>query len=413
MADDFPFLAHLEVLPAWERAAGHFLARGGVVMVLGAPDTGKSTLCRYLVYRAYAAGQRVALVDLDVGQSHLGPPTTLGLGLYPPRRPGDDGLFPEGLYFIGQTSPVGAILEVTVGCRVLADLALSQGVSRVVVNTSGFVQGLGALRLKRSQAELLQPALILGLQRDRELEPLLRGLGGDRRKEKAGEVSKEGRGPSPPIPTIPPQGRGSEVSTSFDNNSDSLLPYAGEEDKIISGWPLMRLAVSGRAARRAPAERRRYREERFRRYFHRARPLKLPWRSLVWEGLPWGRGVPLAPGELRQLHRALGVVPLYGEAQGRRLVLLLAAAPREHLGPSPAPWDQVHWLSWPSLHFKLVGLLDGRRRTLSLGLILPEAWDPAALALWTPLAEPASAGVHFVKVGKLHVSPQGQELDDV
>jgi len=83
-SEDFPFLARLEVLPEWEAAAGRFLELGGAVMVLGAPDTGKSTLCRYLVYRAFAAGHPAALVDLDLGQSHLGPPTTLALALILP-----------------------------------------------------------------------------------------------------------------------------------------------------------------------------------------------------------------------------------------------------------------------------------------------------------------------------------------
>ena len=55
-SEDFPFLARLEVLPEWEVAARRFLELGGAVLVLGAPDTGKSTLCRYLVYRAFAAG---------------------------------------------------------------------------------------------------------------------------------------------------------------------------------------------------------------------------------------------------------------------------------------------------------------------------------------------------------------------
>ncbi len=87
-----------------------------------------------------------------------GPPASLGLGLFPPLRPGDDSLFPQGLYFIGQTSPPGAILETAAGCRVLADEAASRGITRLVVNTSGFVQGPGALRLKKAQAELLQPA---------------------------------------------------------------------------------------------------------------------------------------------------------------------------------------------------------------------------------------------------------------
>jgi polynucleotide 5'-hydroxyl-kinase GRC3/NOL9 len=361
--DLFPFLAHLEVPPAWEDAARLFLDRGGTVMVLGAPDTGKSTLSRYLVYKTFAAGLRAALVDLDLGQSHLGPPGALGLDLFPPRLPGDNSLFPESLYFIGQTSPVGSILDVTVGCRVLVDQATGQGIDRVVVNTSGLVHGPAAVRLKRTEVELLHPHLVLALQREQELEPLLQTLGGD-------------AGGSPPP----------------------------------SGWAVLRLPVSERAIRKTPEDRRRYREERFRRYFQTARRLALPWRSLVWEGLPWGRGEPLPPEELQQCSQNLGVPVLYGESSGGRKLVLVEEPPRES---PPSPDHSLHWLTWSGMHLRLVGLLDGARRTLALGLILPSTWDPEEMVFWTPLTPEAAPGVRFLKVGKMRITLTGKELIDV
>jgi len=362
--DHFPFLARLEVPPAWVDAARLFLELGGPVMVLGAPDTGKSTLGRYLMYKAFAAGLPAALVDLDLGQSHLGPPATLGLGLFPPRIPGDDSLFPEGLYFVGQTSPLGNILEVAVGCRVLADQAARRGINRMVVNTSGLVHGLGALRLKRSQMELLQPPLILALQREQELEPLLQALGGQ---------------------TIP---------------GDSL-----------AGRTILRLPISSRTTRKTPDDRRRYREERFRRYFQEARRLALPWRSLVWEGLPWRRGEPLDPEELQRFHQTLGVPVLYGEAEESRKMLLLEEPPR--VNPKLPAGESLHWLTWESLHLRLVGLLDGDRRTLALGLILPSAWNPEEMVFWTPLISDGPSQVRFLKVGKMRLTLTGKELDYV
>jgi polynucleotide 5'-hydroxyl-kinase GRC3/NOL9 len=378
--EHFPFLARIEVLPEWDEAARRFLGLGGVAMVLGAPDTGKSTLSRYLVYRAYCRGQPVALVDLDLGQSHLGPPATLGLGLFPPRLPGEEGLSPEGLYFIGQTSPLGATLEVAVGCRALMDLAARRGVTRVVVNTSGWVQGLPAQRLKRAQVELLQPSLILALEREQELAPLLRALG---------------------------------CGTSLgDSLSSETPPLLGEGNNEISGWPVIRLPVSSRVTLRSPEERRRYREERFRRYFQGARKITLPWRSLVWEGLPWGQGEPLGAAALEQFHRDLGVKVLHGESRGRGAVLLLAEPPPPHLHLSLPEEGRgpVQWLSWPALHFRLVGLLDAAHRSLALGLILPSHWDPEALALWTPLPPASAPRVRFLKVGKMKVSLEGREL---
>jgi len=176
-------------------------------------------------------------------------------------------------------------------------------------------------------------------------------------------------------------------------------------------WPIIRLLVSSRASRKTPEARRAYREKRFRRYFQEARRLVLPWRRLVWEGLPWGQGEPLSPQTLAQFRLSLGVPVLYGESRRRRAALLLAEAPPGRLPENfLQDWDRVHWLTWPSHHHRLAGLLDGRRRTLSLGLISPDPWDPENLALWSPLAPELRSRVRFMRVGQLRINQRGQEL---
>src|SRR3712207_2916837 len=66
-----PDHAHAEIdVPAdWAEAARR-LASGpvGRVLLLGAPDAGKSTLARFLCHEARAAGQDVALLDADPAQ---------------------------------------------------------------------------------------------------------------------------------------------------------------------------------------------------------------------------------------------------------------------------------------------------------------------------------------------------------
>lgn len=94
-----------------DRAAGSGAA---VVMVIGGSDTGKTTLVERLAGR-FAGEGPTAVVDLDMGQSHVGPPTTVawarvggageGGGF-----PGWNGLTPDGVYFTGATSPVGSLL---------------------------------------------------------------------------------------------------------------------------------------------------------------------------------------------------------------------------------------------------------------------------------------------------------------
>jgi len=73
----------VEILPEWGRAADAILARPGVVVLLGASDSGKTTLCRILGEHWRAAGRAVGLVDGDIGQSSIGPPATVGLAILP------------------------------------------------------------------------------------------------------------------------------------------------------------------------------------------------------------------------------------------------------------------------------------------------------------------------------------------
>ncbi len=79
-------LSAIDLPPGWEAAATAALAADGVILVLGGPDCGKSTFCRYVLGLAQTAKKQIAFIDGDLGQSHLGPPATLGLNLYPPRE---------------------------------------------------------------------------------------------------------------------------------------------------------------------------------------------------------------------------------------------------------------------------------------------------------------------------------------
>ena len=55
-----------------------------LVCVVGANDTGKSSLCRYLVSHFRQQGRKVALVDADLGQSTLGPPASVSMKVFSP-----------------------------------------------------------------------------------------------------------------------------------------------------------------------------------------------------------------------------------------------------------------------------------------------------------------------------------------
>jgi polynucleotide 5'-hydroxyl-kinase GRC3/NOL9 len=152
-------------------------------MVLGASDTGKSTLARYLFQGLCQHGRCAAYLDADVGQSTLGLPTTLNLALA--GRAGDERFPPQGrevAYFVGATTPRRHMLPQVIGTHRLQQKALALGAEVVVVDTTGLVdQAQGGKALKQWKIELLAPSLVVGLQRRRELEPILWPLRRDAR----------------------------------------------------------------------------------------------------------------------------------------------------------------------------------------------------------------------------------------
>jgi polynucleotide 5'-hydroxyl-kinase GRC3/NOL9 len=145
------------------------------VLLIGGLDSGKSTLAKTMLRAALEAGRTAAFLDGDAGQKSVGPPATVGLKHV--RTPED--LEPEALAqadalgFVGSTSPQGHLLPLVTSLARLHVRAREEGAEFVVVDTSGLVSGIYGQLVKYHKVELLQPDLVVGLQRGEELDPLL------------------------------------------------------------------------------------------------------------------------------------------------------------------------------------------------------------------------------------------------
>jgi polynucleotide 5'-hydroxyl-kinase GRC3/NOL9 len=174
-------VANIVVPPRWKHLAAEDLC--GTVVVIGAPDTGKSTLAAYLYQELHRKGHRAAYLDADVGQSTLGLPTTLNLALA--HEPGNPCFPPQGaraVYFVGAVTPRGHMLPMVTGTHRLQQKAMALGAEVIVVDTTGLVDSCqGGKALKQWKIELLQAGTVIGLQRGRELEPILWPLRRDSR----------------------------------------------------------------------------------------------------------------------------------------------------------------------------------------------------------------------------------------
>ena len=145
------------------------------VLFVGGIDAGKSSLARAVAAYALTLGRSVAYLDGDLGQKTVGPPGTVAMKRI---RSADDLTFErladaDALAFVGSTSPQGHLLPLVTGMARLHGRAVADGADLVVVDTSGMVSGIYGQLVKYHKVELLQPDLVVGLQRGEELAPVL------------------------------------------------------------------------------------------------------------------------------------------------------------------------------------------------------------------------------------------------
>ncbi len=142
-----------------------------LIMVMGASDTGKTTLVECLV-DFLSRKFRVGLVDLDMGQSHVGPPTTIAWGKVSRGFKAWEEIKVEDFYFTGSVSPAGNLLPAIVGGRLMTDKALAAS-DKVVVDTTGLIAEPAGRVLKQNKIDMLSPHIVLALERSGELEHIL------------------------------------------------------------------------------------------------------------------------------------------------------------------------------------------------------------------------------------------------
>lgn len=155
-------------------AIDEIISNGHIIMVLGQVDTGKSTFCRQLASTALEHGLKVAIVDSDVGQSWIGPPTTIGMKIVdkePFSTP-----FPDSFYFVGSITPEKHLLQMIVGSKCIVEKAISLGAELVIIDTTGLISGRIGRALKQNKIDIIKPDHIVCFQRDSELETLIKGV---------------------------------------------------------------------------------------------------------------------------------------------------------------------------------------------------------------------------------------------
>lgn len=341
----------------WKAHIDEIISSAGVTIVVGGIDTGKTSFCALLVNLGLEAGIPTAVVDGDMGQSEIGPPTTVGLGLVDSPIQSVGELKPHSLYFIGYTSPVGHLLATATGVKKLAERAQSLGRRLVIVDTTGLVRGAVGRKLKTHKIELLSPRHIVAIQRIGEAEHFLRLF-----------------------------------DTWEDCTIHRLNPAPGIRPK-------------------SPDFRKRHRAVLLRDYFQNGREHQLPLDKLATSGTWLRTGSPLEPKYLKFAERVLKTPVLHGEVIDRGIYLITARDyNRQGIEELQEQFRTKSIVIVPASRYLnlAVGLMDKHLELLSLGIMRGIDFRAQTVSLFTPLR--STAPVRSICFGALKVRPDGTEI---
>lgn len=287
-------------------------------MVIGASDTGKTTLILTLINELVRESRPCGVLDADMGQSDIGPPTTIGLGGVngPIESLGEAEV--KGIYFVGSISPRGSLLPAVVGTSTMARKAGELGYEHLLINTTGLVRGALGRALKGAKLELVRPDLVIFLQVQAECEPLVQRV--------------------------------------------SHMPQA----RVVV------MAPSEEVKTKSPGERKENRARSLRSYFSGSTVYSLPLQDLYLEGFPFLSGRRLSSREYDAVEEMLETKILWAEEQEEEIRILTAEPVRPecaHVVGTLAQGSLLHTHASDEFENVLTGLYDAAGECYSLGII--------------------------------------------
>jgi len=341
----------------WEDAVELLASQSGAVLLVGATDVGKSTLAVAAANAALRGGRRAAILDADLGQGEVSPPGTLGIVRLEEPVASLAEIKPRAMAFVGDTSAYGHLLSVVQGTRRLLTHSLDRGDDVVYVDTSGLVHGRMAEKLKLTKLTVLNPSLVVVVERQGELERLARLL--------AGQTTA----------------------------------------------PVVRVRSATEVRTKSPVYRRVQRANHFRRHFEHARPLELSAGQLqVLDGWVY-TGTALPARQLRTLSAGLGVPVPHGEVTDDGVYLCVVGKPgREAMNVLQDEFGRKRVTLTPASAFRnlLVGLIGEGGYLVDLGLLQAINFERAFFSVLTSARSVSEVGqLHF---GRLRATIAGAEL---
>ncbi len=343
--------------PEWRAAAEEIEAGSGPVIVVGAPGSGKTTFCIFLAAQFCRRRRRVAWIDADPGQPFIGPPAAFSLALYTDAAELLKRKHPLAMGFIGNTSPVGHLLEAVANLQKLSVRAGELDPSLVLINTCGLVNGGAARELKYQEIDIIAPRYVVAVQRANEVEHL-------------------------------------------------IAPHLQR-----AGLLALRLPASPEARVSTPEARKALREQRFKEYFRGADYQDIALSDVGIHGPGLGTGERLGFRDINLLSKLLQSIVVHAELAADRLFVVTDGEYAEtELFTAKERYNvrEITAIKRSELDYLLVGLNDDRNLCHGLGVIREIDLKDLVLRVVTPLRDLSE--VRNLSFGSLRVNPAGTEL---
>ena len=349
--------SNLHIPSEWRAAAEEIASDKGPVMVVGAPSSGKTTFCLYLAGYFCRKGGRVAWIDADPGQPFIGPPAAYSLGLYADAAELLKRKQPLAMGFIGNTSPVGHLLDAVASMQKLFNRARTLSPDLVLINTCGLVNGGAARELRFQEIDVISPRYVVAIEQRNEVDHL-------------------------------------------------LSPHAHR-----AGLLILRLPLSPDARASTSEARKAAREQRFREYFRGAEYQDIALGDVGVHGPGLGTGERLGFRDINILSNILKSIIVHVELSADRLFVITDGdyaedeqyAARERYGVK-----EIAIVKRAELDYLIVGLNDDRNLSVGMGIVRDIDMKEMVLRVITPMRD--ISGVRHVALGSLRVNPAGNEL---
>lgn len=341
----------------WREVAEEILVHQGPVMVMGAAGVGKSTFCLFLTGYFCNRGGRVVWIDADPGQPFFGPPAVISVTSHIEPVDVIKRKSPLFMGFVGDTSPVGHLLEIASGLHKLFDHAKGLDPDLIIVNTCGLVNGGAARELAFHEIDMLAPRYLVAIQKGAEAEHL-------------------------------------------------LTPHSYHDGLLIR-----RLPVSSNAHPPTREARLAARELRFKEYFRGADFQEIALSDVGVHGPGLATGERLGFRDVNRLSNILQAIVVHAELAADRLFLVTDGEYTEDGLYAAKELYQVREATVfkrSDLDHLLLGLNDERNLCLGLGILRELDFREQSIKVITPIKD--TAPVRHLSFGSLRVSPAGMEL---